>query len=143
MQVNIKDLLSAKPNYLIAAVLLAEEGNREPLIEIAGSEGEAYKTLKGAKVYASHMAVYPPSDFPISLNNGEIVKMPERVAGLIFAGKTWFAGMDSPFPARKYGQEFLKTLSAQSQKVLLAKMGEILEEPKLKVVESALKSKKK
>ncbi len=130
MKIIIKDLFSANPNYLIPAVLLAEDGNREPLIEIAGSEGEAYKILKGAKVYASHMSIYPPSDFPISLNNGEIVKMPERVAGMLMAGKTWFAGMDSPFAAKEYGQELLKTLSAQNQKSLLAKMMEILGEPK-------------
>ena len=131
MQVNIKDLLSANPNYLIAAVLLAEDGNREPLIEIAGSEGDAYKILKNAKAYGHNVAIYPPSDFPISLNNGEIVKMPERVAGLILAGKTWFAAMNSPFSAKKYGQELLKTLSVQSQKSLLTKMMEILEEPKV------------
>lgn len=129
MNVNIKDLLSANPNYLIAAVLLAEEGNREPLIEIAGSEGTAYRILKNAKTYAGHMLIYPPGDFPISLNNGEIVKMPERVAGMIMAKKTWFHGMNSPFPAQAYGEKLLNSLSLQNQKALKLKMSELLEEP--------------
>ena len=91
MRIEIKDYLARHPNYLVIALLLADEGNRKPLLEFFDSEASSFKALKTAKLYAEHMKIYSPHDFPISLSpNGEITKLPERLAGFIFAEKNWF-----------------------------------------------------
>lgn len=115
MKINIKSQLTNYPNYLIIAVLLAEEGEISPLVEIAGSEREAFRLLQNARVYKNHMKLYKPEDFPISISpNGEITKMPERIAGFILAGRDWFWAMNSPFPGVSYNEDWLKSFSAST-----------------------------
>ncbi len=115
MKINIKNQLKTHPNYLIIAVLLAEEGEISPLVEIAGSERAAFRLLQNARSYRGHMSVHKPEDFPISISpNGEITKMPERIAGFILAGKEWFWSMSSPFPGISYNEDWLKSFSSST-----------------------------
>lgn len=115
MKTNIKEQLTANPNYLIFAILLAEEDEHEPLFEIAGSELAGFRLLQNARVYRDLMKVHKPEDFPISLSpDGEIAKMPERVAGFIMAKKNWFWSMPTNHQGFSYNDSWLSSFSSES-----------------------------
>ena len=126
MKTKIKQYLKENPCYLVAAIVLASEGDTEILKSIYGDEMAAFSALKIARVAEHHSKIYQPSDFPISLSReNEIIKIPERLAGFVFSGKDFYGVQCDAKPQALYGAEWLKQFSAKDQAKLLAKHAEI------------------
>ena len=127
MKTKIKQYLKENPCYLVAAIVLASEGDTEILKQIYnGDEMAAFSALKIARAAEHHSKVYQLSDFPISLSReNEIIKIPERLAGFVFSGKDFYGVQCDAKPQALYGTEWLKQFSAKDQAKLLAKHAEI------------------
>ncbi len=124
MKVNLSEHLKEHPNYLIPALVLADEGELAPLFVILKHEKAVFDILRNARAYAGHMGTYNQTDYPISVNGqGEIIKQPERLAGLILAGKDWFWSLYGDRPGSPvYGEDWLKDQAKEIIDALTGKM---------------------
>lgn len=129
MNIPIKDYLRDNPCYLVAAIVLASEGDNEILEQIYGNEMAAFGALKIARVTEHHSKTHPSYDFPISLSrNNEIIKIPERLAGFVFSGKSFWGVQCDAKPQALYSKEWLKQFSPKDRAKLLEKYKEITSE---------------
>ena len=123
-----KQYLREHPCYLVAALILASEGNPDILKQIYGGEKAAFGALQVAQAYGQNMRVHQSSDFPIYLSpKGDITKIPERLAGLILSDTEFFTSLSCDrFPAVIYDESWLETLPEAAQLELKEKYELIL-----------------
>jgi hypothetical protein len=128
MNTNTKEYLRDHPCYLIAAIVLASEGNPDILKQIYGNEKDAFGALQIAQVYAGNMRVHQPSDFPIYVSpQGDITKIPERLAGLIFSDTEFFTALVCDrSPTVIYDESWLATLPKPSRLKLKEKYKQLI-----------------
>ena len=131
MLLETKEYLRNHPCYLIAAILLAKEGEPEILIKITGNEKAGFDLLKTANDYIHFASNFNPEDFPLSLNDSslDIIKLPERLAGYLLANKKFYALTCPKDPQKIYDEEWLKGLDKKDQEILKKKYEEIVAEP--------------
>ena len=136
MLLETKEYLRNHPCYLIAAIVLAKEGEPAILIKITGNEKAGFDLLKTTNDYIHFSKFYSPQDFPISLSSSslDIIKLPERLAGYLLAKKPFFALTASLEPQKIYDEEWLKSLDKKDQEILKKKYEEIVAEPTAKEV---------
>ncbi len=122
-----KEYLREHPCYIVAALVLASEGNPGVAIKIYGGEKAAYDALKTAKIYGQMLQVHSHSDFPVYVSpEGEITKIPERLAGLaIFGIKSFTTLSCDRFPSQSYGDAWLETLPQEIQVKLKEKYADL------------------
>lgn len=131
MRVDTKKYLRENPCYLVALLVFASEGDHELIRKVYSSEKEAYDGLRIAKAYAGSIQVHSPADFPISLTpQNQMRKIPERLAGLIFAGQDWFWSMPCSLPAERiYDDIWLtSTFNTVEQKIIKTKYEELVQD---------------
>lgn len=131
MKVDIFTHLAKHPNYLIPALILADEGNVDPLFAIYGNEKAVFEALRQARIYAGLMKTHSQADFPISTNpDGQVIKIPERLAGIILAGKTWFYTIVGSMPtAPVYGDDWLNKQTKEVKAALKTKQQALVRGP--------------
>lgn len=123
-----KQYLRDHPCYLVAALVLAAEGSPSILIGIYGGEKAAFDALKIAKIYGQTVKIHNPANFPIYVSpEGEITKIPERLAGLIFSGIESFTILScNRNPLQSYSDSWLETMPEDVQVKLKEKYDSLI-----------------
>ncbi len=85
--VNIREYLTKFPDQLTLALLLADSGDREPLVSACGGEAAAFSLAKTARLYGENCRTYGIQEYAIGISEkGKVIKMPYRLAGLLMVG---------------------------------------------------------
>lgn len=117
---TVPEYLNTHRCYLIAALYLANEGDREILLKITQSEKRAFDMLKTAKIYQNFAMTLPVTDFPIFVSrDGQVTKMPERLFGYFLASKPFYKLPCDSLAEFHYDESFLKTLDLKDQDKLI------------------------
>lgn len=96
MKINVKSYLAQHPYPIVFALLMAAEGDFQILAKMTGGERQAYDALKTAKRYGQETRIFSLVDYPLAISNsgGGIMKIPERLSGLVLSGQTEFFGIE-------------------------------------------------
>lgn len=130
---NVKEFVAKHKIDIVAMIVLAHEGERELLEKHFGDQ--AYAIVKRAKQYGETARMFSLNDYPISISEqGELIKQPYRLAGLIIAGQKEFMAVKcsrqpEPEPKFRFTKEEKEKLD--SFFALLNQPADTLQAPKL------------
>lgn len=96
---NVKEFLFEQKLIFPALILMAHSGERDILERVLGSEEAAYSVVSNAKKYGDMTKNYGNYDYPISISlDGQLIKQPYRIAGLIMSGQKKFFSIKCGLP---------------------------------------------